>query len=62
MYEHDDYPPRDPDDPATYGLDGTCETCGRDLDDDPDGGHDAWHSQCWRCWRGEDDDDPEPGR
>jgi hypothetical protein len=33
--------------------DGTCESCGIDLDDDPDGDHDEHHRQCWACWRGD---------
>jgi hypothetical protein len=33
--------------------DGTCESCGVDLDADPDGDHDKHHRQCWSCWRGD---------
>ena len=46
-----DYPTYDEDDPERYGLDGTCQDCGLSLDADPEGNHEAWHSQCWRCWR-----------
>jgi hypothetical protein len=34
--------------------DGTCESCGLDLDDDPRGDHDDHHRLCWACWRGDD--------
>ena len=44
-------PQYDEDDPERYRLDGTCQECGQGLDDDPDGDHEAWHSQCWACWR-----------
>jgi hypothetical protein len=40
--------------------DGTCETCGLDLANDPDGDHDDHHRQCWRCWRGEPNEPDEP--
>lgn len=46
-----DHPTYDEDDPERYGLDGTCQECGVALDEDPEGGHEAWHSACWRCWR-----------
>jgi hypothetical protein len=58
VYEHGEHY-YDEDDPARYGLDGTCEGCGMDLDADPLGAHDAWHSLCWRCYRGQNDDDDE---
>jgi hypothetical protein len=39
--------------------DGSCESCGIDLGNDPDGDHDSHHRLCWACWRGEDPDDDE---
>jgi hypothetical protein len=36
--------------------DGTCDSCGMDLDDDPRGDHEDFHRQCWRCWRGDLDE------
>jgi hypothetical protein len=38
--------------------DGTCEVCGLDLADDPDGDHDEHHTRCWSCWRGDQDVGP----
>ena len=35
--------------------DGTCQECGMDLDEDPDGDHDERHRLCWACWRAEND-------
>lgn len=44
--------PEDYDEP-----DGTCEACGLDLADDPEGDHDGHHRLCWACWRGEEPDE-----